>query len=207
MSVPKEDTLIKIAKELDTDLNGLFEFPPVGGERQTSTPDDDEEPNVIAFDADAQAGITTFPVPTAEERPPGRSGYSPAGCIWYTDNFLRFWGLNPTMCKAARILDDSMEPGIPEGSVVLADMCRPEPIPGGIFMFFDATNLHIARRMFQAEDEQWVLTSDRLGYADIPWSGPFEMVGRIVWTTRMLLSSEEQEAAPASPRPRETGQI
>ena len=63
-----------------------------------------------------------------------KDGWSPEGCVYFSETFLTKHNLNPVRCRILDIVDDSMAPLLPQGSSCLVDELRTEPIADALYL-------------------------------------------------------------------------
>ena len=88
-------------------------------------------------------------------------------------------------CEVHQIKYDAMEPTIEFDSRVLADLRRCERVSEGLYLV-ETDGQRFLRRARAQPDHQWMLVCDNPEWEDIPWPDDVRIVGRVVWTTKML---------------------
>lgn len=134
------------------------------------------------------AEVVPWPIPEAGSK----RGLSPVGCQVFGQSFLSRFGLNPLLCVSFRMIgDDSMSPTLPEGSAVLADEQRRVRKEGHLYMvYLSGHDLPTVRRAGR-DGKGWLLQCDNPQWADRPWGSDIDLVGRVVWTGRVLFDKSE----------------
>ena len=153
--------------------------------------------------ASAGAFVTPWPVPMADPAPMAgeAGGFSPHGCAWFGQDFLKDFGLDPVQCEVIEIRDDEMAPALANGSVGLIDKQR-RLLSSGFIYAIRCNGRLMARRAVLTGDG-WTAVAEKPDYASIPWTDEIETVGLIVWTARMLLDEGEGTAPDGRPVPTE----
>lgn len=140
--------------------------------------------------AGGRAGVDAIPWPVKMVE--GRS-LSPVGCAIFGESFLSRFSLDPMLCISFRMTgDDSMAPTLPEGSAVLADERRRKRKEGLLYMvYLPGAERPTVRRCGRSGTRRWLLECDSETETATPWSDDVDLVGRVVWTGRMLLDGAE----------------
>lgn len=131
---------------------------------------------------DDLASCTPWPIQIGDPR----DGCAPAGCMWFTKGFLQAWGLDPMRCDVHHVDYDAMAPVIESNSRILADLRRREKVPEGLYLV-EADGERFVRRARQVAGDQWVMVCDNPALEDVPWPSDASILGRVVWTTKMLV--------------------
>lgn len=103
--------------------------------------------------------------------------------------FRRDWlerhGLDSSRCMVMRMTDDSMEPLLPKGSVVLVNRAGRRKRNGHIFVLRTEHGSAIAR-LDKGDDGAWLVSGDHAGAQARPWTRGDEILGEVVWMARTI---------------------
>ena len=147
-------------------------------ERTGAEPDGNGAP--FQYASSAQAFSRPWPIPFwGQER-----GFCPHGCVYFDEDFLEKFDLNPVQCAVIEVRNSSMAPTLPLGSVCLADRRHTSPVEGAIYALERYDDLLIRRA--REGPHGWVLETDAADYQSVPWNAEIVVVGVIIWTARML---------------------
>ena len=115
------------------------------------------------------------------------AGFCPHGCMYFDQELMERFDLNPALCKVLRINDTSMEPALFMGSVCLLDQRRTDiaEIPDGEICAFDTGKFPLIRRLRLIGESQ-VLTAEDPTEPYQSWHDGLPVLGRIVWTARLF---------------------
>ena len=102
--------------------------------------------------------------------------------------WLRKRGLRPSSCRIIRVRGESMEPTLPNGSLILVDLATEHPKSGRIFVIRTGNGLTV-KRLSNNSKVGWMLESDhpqRSLWPTQPWPEDGEIVGEVRWVGRSL---------------------
>lgn len=106
------------------------------------------------------------------------------GALQFRRDFLRACGIgDPERAKVCKVVGHSMDPTIPNGSVVLINTKFTEPQAGKIFALAKAQDGLVIKRLVK-NGEIWLARSDNQdGYPDFQINDgqPVAIIGRAVW--------------------------
>ncbi len=108
--------------------------------------------------------------------------------LQFSVRWLRERGLRPSSCRMIRMRGESMEPTLPNGSVILVDLATEHPKAGRIFVIRTGDGL-IVKRLARNTKVGWMLESDhpqRSLWPTQPWPEDGEIVGEVRWVGRSL---------------------
>lgn len=137
----------------------------------------------------------------AEEQWPVRlrdrgTGYSAHGCAWFGADFLQRFNIRPDACEVVQARDSSMEPALPRGSVCLIDRRRTDFISGALYALERGNEPLIRRAM--PDGEGYVFMAEDSTFPRIRLGNEYAMVGRALWTARMLEAGTAATSSGAS---------
>ncbi|ADK83486.1 putative phage repressor [Desulfarculus baarsii DSM 2075] len=126
----------------------------------------------------------------------GKAAAGAGGVTWNQVKSL-VWVYKPELgqrrnCVALRVWGDSMEPTIPDGSIVIVDLDQREPDGRGehVWALRTEDGDTIIKRLRQTPQGVWVIISDNsMSYGpSIVWTGDFHrlVIGRVIWMWRAL---------------------
>ncbi|WP_457650974.1 S24 family peptidase [Profundibacter sp.] len=110
------------------------------------------------------------------------------GTLAFKRTWLQQIGLNPAKASILRVKGDSMEPTIKDGSVVLVDEQKKQPVGNSVFAFIEDDELRIKRLdvIDGGKSKVLTITSDNPDYpsevrinSDI---NKLRILGQVVWT-------------------------
>ncbi len=110
------------------------------------------------------------------------------GTLAFKRTWLQQIGLNPAKASILRVKGDSMEPTIKDGSIVLVDEQKKQPVGNSIFAFIEDDELRIKRLdvIDGGKSKVLTITSDNPDYpsevrinSDI---NRLRILGQVVWT-------------------------
>ena len=102
---------------------------------------------------------------------------------WLSDH-----GLTARSCRVIRVKGESMEPTLPNRSLVLVDLASDKPKQHGIFAIRTGDELIVKRLAFDPK-VGWLLESDnpiRAEWPTKPWPDDAVVVGEVRWVGRSL---------------------
>ena len=97
-------------------------------------------------------------------------------------------GLRPSSCQFIRVRGESMEPTLPDGSLILVDLATEHPKSNKIFVIRTGDEL-IVKRLVRDPKVVWLLESDHPQRSRWPtqlWPNDAEIVGEVRWVGRNL---------------------
>lgn len=124
--------------------------------------------------------VLPWPVPVLDE--PG--GFSPVGCAWFGDAYLKANDINPSEAVVMWIHDDSMWQTLPSGSAFMADRRKTDLSDNRVYALEHAGELLVRRAVRQGS--AWLLVSDEPTLPPMPAALGVRIIGRVVWTSRRL---------------------
>ena len=146
--------------------------------KNTRLPENYEEPGAFVgiseIDASAGAGSMVY----GEE----------ATMVKFPREWLTDLHVSESSCQIIRVRGESMEPTLPNRSIVLVDLASEEPKDGKIFVIRTGDELIVKRLAFY-EGAGWLLESDNPERKEWPtrlWPDDAEIVGEVRWVGRSL---------------------
>ena len=104
-------------------------------------------------------------------------------------SFRRAWldrhAIDATQAAVISVAGESMEPTLPDGSVILVDRARRRRRVGRVFVVRAEDGL-LVKRAGKDRDGRWQLRSDNPTWHPVPWSADAEVVGEVRWMARTL---------------------
>ena len=97
--------------------------------------------------------------------------------------WLRKHGLKGYLCRLIKVIGESMEPTLPEGSSILIDMGQQEPRDGRIFVIRIEDEI-VVKRAIHDRNAGWMLQSDnrnKRAWPTLPWPAEARIVGEVKW--------------------------
>jgi phage repressor protein C with HTH and peptisase S24 domain len=119
------------------------------------------------------------------------------GTLAFKRTWLQQIGLNPAKSSILRVKGDSMEPTIKDGSIILVDEQKKQPVGNSIFAFIEDDELRIKRLdvIDGGKSKVLTITSDNPDYpsevrinSDI---NKLRVLGQVVWTGYNLKESDK----------------
>ena len=110
---------------------------------------------------------------------------TPVSRLAFREDWLELYNLNPDQCNVIRVIGDSMEPTLPEGSSILVDRNRREPRDGGIFVMRTVEGL-VVKRVGQDGSGSWQAISDNPSWETVPMLYGTDVIGEVRWMGRTL---------------------
>ena len=103
-------------------------------------------------------------------------------CEW-----LKRHGIDPDRCAVLGVEGESMEPTVPDGSLVLVDFTRRRLRSGRVFVVRSGDGLSV-KRAGKDGDGGWRLVSDHPGWPDERWpeNAECEVIGEVRWVATLL---------------------
>ena len=102
--------------------------------------------------------------------------------------WLRQHTLRPVMCRIIRVVGESMEPTLPDGSAILINLGSKNRMDGKIFVIRIGDDLVVKRTVMDRE-AGWLLVSDNRNkrtWATVPWPEDAQVIGEVKWVARSL---------------------
>ena len=103
--------------------------------------------------------------------------------------FRRAWldrhAIDATQAAVISVSGESMEPTLPEGSVILVDRARRRRRTDHVFVVRTDEGL-VVKRARRDVGGNWVLASDNPGWTTVPWPVAAEVIGQVRWMARTL---------------------
>ena len=103
--------------------------------------------------------------------------------------FRRDWvdrhGIDPGRCAVLGVQGESMEPTVPDGSLVLIDCTRRSLRNGRVFVVRTGDGLSV-KRIGKDADGGWLLVNDHPGWSDARWPDNAEVIGEVRWVATLL---------------------
>lgn len=103
--------------------------------------------------------------------------------IWLSLEWLERRGLDPTRCALIGVHDKSMEPTLPEGSLILFDRACTDWLPDHILVVRTDEGL-VAKRAANSDSGQPLMVSDHPDWPDIPLPDRAKILGQVRWMAR-----------------------
>ena len=113
-----------------------------------------------------------------------QAGWSPHGCIYFDRDYLSKFNVNPLHCTMIRVLDSSMSPKLPLGSLCMVDQARRDLAHGAPFAF-QYQSAPIIRRL-KRSGPSWILAADDPDHEFLPLSDDMELIGETVWFCALI---------------------
>jgi len=108
-----------------------------------------------------------------------------SGRVWFRRDWLDEHGLDAPACAVIGVAGESMEPTLMDGSKILVDRARTDWRQGDIFVLRTDDGLVVKRA--GADGARRLMVSDNPAWGDVPLADDAEIIGRVVWTARMLV--------------------
>ena len=105
--------------------------------------------------------------------------------VAFRREWLRWQGFDPARCAVLAVQGKSMEPTVPDGSLILIDCTRRSPRDGRILVVRNRDSLAV-RRAGEDADGRWRLVCDHPGWPYEPWPDEAEVVGEVRWVGTQL---------------------
>ena len=102
----------------------------------------------------------------------------------FRDDWLRRHRLNPDRCRVVEVVDDSVEPVLESGAVILVDFQGTTRRRDKIFAV-RAEDGPVVKRL-RHDERGWWLVSENRAYALRPWPADAPVLGQVMWTGRTL---------------------
>lgn len=102
----------------------------------------------------------------------------------FREEWLLRYGINYEKANIIEVLGKSMEPTLPDGSLILVDHRRTTRRSNRIFVVRWDDLLYTKRLVKDGED--WLLVSDNEEYTPVPWPKDAVVIGQVMWTGRTL---------------------
>ena len=110
------------------------------------------------------------------------------GRMKFPYRWLRQHTLRPAMCRIIRVVGESMEPTLPDGSAILINLASKVRRDGQIFVIRIGDDLVVKRTVMDRE-AGWLLVSDNRNkrtWATRPWPDEAQVIGEVKWVARSL---------------------
>ena len=110
------------------------------------------------------------------------------GRMKFPYRWLRQRTLRPAMCRIIRVVGESMEPTLPDGSALLINLDSKNRKDGKIFVIRIGDELVVKRTVMDRE-AGWLLVSDNRNkktWATRPWPEDAQVIGEVKWLGRSL---------------------
>lgn len=134
--------------------------------------------------------VKPWPIPLRETK----AGYSPHGCLLFGADFLRKFQIDPLHCEVIEAHDSTMHPTVPKGSACLVDGRKTDLFDDALYAVERGGDLFVRRARERRDTWHYVADNDRQQtFAD---RGDVVIVGRVIWTARMVdFGLEDKHAA------------
>lgn len=113
----------------------------------------------------------------------------PAGSVAFERSFLRSLGASPDNCFVMKSRGDSMQPTIPDDSILVVDQSQTEKIEHGCLYVFRVADVLLVKRARWHMDGKLELSSDNAAYQpeflDQTHADTLSVLGRVVYFCRV----------------------
>ncbi len=99
---------------------------------------------------------------------------------WFRQGWLKQHNINPDQADVIKVVGDSMEPTLPEGSSILVDRQRRSRRKGRIYVLQTEDGLMVKRA--GREKAGWQLLSDNPYWPPVAWPDDAQVVGEVRWS-------------------------
>ena len=107
------------------------------------------------------------------------------GHLAFREDWLLKHGVNHEKADIVEVMGNSMEPTLPDGSLILVDYQRTRRLADRVFAVRSDDLLLIKRLVHDNHD--WLLVSDNdKEYKPVPWPREAVVIGQVMWTGRTL---------------------
>ena len=130
---------------------------------------------IPAWDVDAAAGDGAL---FDEEK---AIGWLPFRRKWLDRN-----GLDASECAIITVREESMEPTVPDGAVILINRAQRPRRVGRVYVLRTDDGL-VVKRAGKDEHGRWRLLSDNPASVPVDWPDDAEVIGDVKWTARMFV--------------------
>ena len=100
--------------------------------------------------------------------------------------WMRRHGMQAHLCRIVKVIGESMEPTLPDGSSILVNMGQQEPRDGRIFVVRIEDEI-VVKRLIRNPQAGWLLQSDNRNKRAWPtrgWPDDAQIVGEVKWLGR-----------------------
>ena len=108
------------------------------------------------------------------------------GRVWFRRAWLDENGLDAEHCAVIGVMGDAMEPTLMDGAKILIDRTQTERRAGDIFVIRVPAGL-VVRRAGEDARGKALMLSDNPSSQTTTWPDDAQILGRVVWTARMLV--------------------
>ncbi len=144
-------------------------------------PETDDKRGFRYFSSPAEAFSRPWPIPIWSG---SEQAFCPHGCLYFDEDFLTRYQLNPIHCVVIEIVDSSMAPALPMGSVCVANRQEANLEEGAIFAF-EHEGAPLIRRVTRLNDS-WLLRADGVSTLAMHHHREMPTIGMVIWTARWL---------------------
>lgn len=103
---------------------------------------------------------------------------------YFRHEWMSRHGLVADRCSIINVTGESMEPTLPEDSVILVDHNRKRRLKGRIYVARKSDGL-VVKRAGKDDSGNWLLVSDHPAWEPEPW-GEAEVIGAVKWMAKEL---------------------
>ncbi len=110
------------------------------------------------------------------------------GRMKFPSRWLRQRTLRPGRCRIIRVVGESMDPTLPDGSAILINLDSKHRKDGKIFVIRIGDDL-VVKRTVRDREAGWLLVSDNRNkrtWATHPWPEDAQVIGEVKWVGRSL---------------------
>ncbi len=108
------------------------------------------------------------------------------GHLAFREDWLLKYGINHEKADIVEVMGNSMEPTLPDGSLILVDYQRTRRRSNRIFVV-RSDDLVLIKRLVKDRHGEWLLVSDNnKEYKPVPWPREAVVIGQVMWTGRTL---------------------
>ena len=175
------DGAVKAARELGVSLDYLVGL--------TDDPTPSAELSIEEITPEIRQLPGARPVPVRRLRTAAGSGAldldeEVKAYAYFRHEWLSRHGLVADRCSIISVMGESMEPTLPEDSVILVDHNRKRRLKGHIFVVRKSDGL-VVKRAGKDDSGNWLLVSDHPAWESERW-GEAEVIGEVKWMAREL---------------------
>ncbi len=108
------------------------------------------------------------------------------GHLAFREDWLLKSGVNHEKADIVEVMGNSMEPTLPDGSLILVDYQRTRRRSNRIFVV-RSDDLVLIKRLVKDRHGEWLLVSDNnKEYKPVPWPREAVVIGQVMWTGRTM---------------------
>ena len=105
------------------------------------------------------------------------------GCLWFRNDWLDRYAIDPNQCNVITVRGESMEPTLPDGCSILVDRSQRRRREERIFVMRTTDGL-VVKRVGKDEEGHWQIVSDHPEWKAVPWTSDAEIIGEVRWVAR-----------------------